>query len=141
MDPARLARGLSLLESVVTDRLEAHVDSAERTTRTLDAYGLDPELFADLDAGRDLPTGEQVLLLLALVPHVRPDFCSRLIGQFLPEGGDLPEFGGVRSGNHRGVLPTGETAQFVLAGDELAGRLEVARLLSAEHWFARRHVL
>ena len=39
---------------------------------------------------------------------------------------------GVRAEHHRGVLPTGETAQFVLAGDDLAGRLEVQRLLSPE---------
>ena len=53
----------------------------------------------------------------------------------------MPEFGGVRGEHHRGVLPTGETAQFVLAGEDLAGRLAVQRLLSSEHWFARRHVL
>ena len=47
----------------------------------------------------------------------------------------------MRAEHHRGVLPTGETAQFVLAGDDLGGRLAVQRLLSSEHWFARRHVL
>ena len=47
----------------------------------------------------------------------------------------------MRAEHHRGVLPTGETAQFVLAGDDLARRLEVQRLLSSEHWFARGHVL
>ena len=97
--------------------------------------------FADLNGGRELAPDEHVLVLLALVPHVRPDFFGRLIGRFLPEGGDLPEFGGVRAEHHRGVLPTGETAQFVLAGDDLGGRLAVQRLLSSEHWFARRHVL
>ena len=74
------------------------------------------------------------------MPHVRPDFFALLIGEHLPEGGDLPEFGGVRGEHYRGVLPTGETAQFVLAGDDLGG-LEVQRLLSSDHWFAGRHVL
>ena len=101
----------------------------------------DREQFADLNGGRELTPDEHVLVLLALVPHVRPDFFGRVIGRFLPEGGDLPEFGGVRADHHRGVLPTGETAQFVLAGDDLGGRLAVQRLLSSEHWFARRHVL
>jgi len=72
---------------------------------------------------------------------VRPDFLSGLIARHLPDGGDLPEFGGVRGEQHRGVLPTGETAQFVLAGDDLAGRIEVQRMLSNDHWFAQRHIL
>jgi hypothetical protein len=39
------------------------------------------------------------------------------------------------------IAPTGETAQFVLAGDDLAKRLEVQRMLSSGHWFVREHVL
>lgn len=81
------------------------------------------------------------MLTLALAPHLQPNLLSGVIAEQLPEGGDLPEFGGVRGENHRGVLPTGETAQFILAGDDLEARLEVQRMLSPEHWFAKRHVL
>ena len=41
------------------------------------------------------------------------------MAEYLPEGGDFPEFGGVRATNQRGILPTGETAQFILAGHDL----------------------
>ena len=69
---------------------------------------------------RHEPTADEyVLVLLALVPHVQPSFFSQLLAEHLPEGGDFPEFGGVRGSSHRGLLPTGETAQFVLAGDDL----------------------
>lgn len=137
------------LEATITDRLADHVarQAGEgsrqdaRPSRPLDVSGLDPERFTGLSDGQTPSPYEHVLLLLALVPHVRPDFFGRIIGRFLPEGGDLPEFGGVRGENHRGVLPTGETAQFILAGDDLTARLEVQRLFSSEHWFARRHVL
>jgi AAA+ superfamily predicted ATPase len=84
---------------------------------------------------------EYILLLLALAPHVQPNFYNQIIARHLPEGGDFPEFGGVRGNNHRGILPTGETAQFVLAGDDLKLRLEVQQLLSSEHWFAKKHIL
>ena len=141
MNTAQLSDALPLLEAVIADRLGECLDRSERSARPLDAYAFDLERFAGLKAGRELTPDEHVLVLLALVPHVRPDFFGRVIGCFLPEGGDLPEFGGVRSDHHRGVLPTGETAQFVLAGDDLGGRLAVQRLLSSEHWFARRHVL
>lgn len=92
-------------------------------------------------ASMELTPAEQVVVLLGLTPHIQPDFLGRLIAEHLPEGGDLPEFGGVRGEHHRGVLPTGETAQFVLAGDDLEGRIEVQRMLSSEHWFAKRRVL
>lgn len=84
---------------------------------------------------------EHVIVLLALIPHIQPDFFTRIIAEHFPEGGDLPEFGGVRTENHRGIIPTGETAQFVIAGNDLAKRLEVQQILSSDHWFAREHIL
>ena len=64
-----------------------------------------------------------LLLGLALVPHVKPDFLSSIIAEYLPNGGELPEFGGIKSKNHRGILPTGETAQFLIAGNDLDIRI------------------
>jgi AAA+ superfamily predicted ATPase len=128
-------RGLEFLRILITNRL-----GTERPVRPFKEYDFEIPQF-DTNGSQNLLPAEQVLVLLALVPHLRPDFYARLIAEHLPEGGDLPEFGGVRGEHHRGVLPTGETAQFVLAGDDLAGRLEVQRLLSSEHWFAKRHVL
>ena len=61
---------------------------------------------------------EWIVLLLALVPHIKPDFFEALITEYLPKGGDFPEFGGVKASNHRGLLPTGETTQFVLARND-----------------------
>jgi AAA+ superfamily predicted ATPase len=140
VDAAALTVLVRQLEALVSERLDHHLNRAT-PTRDLDAYGFDTAPLAGLDQASDLSPTEHVLVLLALVPHLRPDFFARLIAEHLPEGGDLPEFGGVRGENHRGVLPTGETAQFVLAGDDLAGRLEVQRLLSSEGWLARHHVL
>lgn len=79
--------------------------------------------------------------MLALTPHLKSDFLGKLIAEHFPEGGDFPEFGGVKATNHRGILPTGETAQFIIAGDDLERRIEVQRILSSEHWFAKKHIL
>ena len=84
---------------------------------------------------------EFTLLILALLPHIEADSFSKVIAGYLPEGGDFAEFGGVKGTNHRGILPTGETAQFILAGDDLEKRLEVQRMLGPEHWFSREHIL
>lgn len=81
------------------------------------------------------------VFLLALAPHLQPNFFNQIMAEHLPGGGDFPEFGGVKSGNHRGMLPTGETALFVLAGNNLEKRLEIQQLFSSEHWFAKKHIL
>lgn len=84
---------------------------------------------------------EFTVFLLALAPHLKPDFFTGIFAEHFPKGGDLPEFGGVKSGNHRGILPTGETAQFVIAGQDIEKRSEVQRLFGSTHWFARKHIL
>jgi hypothetical protein len=71
---------------------------------------------------RPLPGPAQLVVLLALVPHLRPGFLDQLIQEYLPAGSELPELGGVRGTQHRGLLPTGETALFLLAGTDLAAR-------------------
>lgn len=78
---------------------------------------------------------EYLLLAMALAPHVQPNFFDIIIREALPEGGDFPEFGGVRGSNHRGILPTGETAQFILAGDDLSKRISIQEMLGDGHFF------
>jgi hypothetical protein len=58
----------------------------------------------------------------------------------LPDGGDFPEFGGVKGASHRGTLPTGETAQFIIAGNDIAKRLEI-QLLLMEGVLAKENIL
>ena len=84
---------------------------------------------------------EWIVLLLALVPHIKPDSFEALITEYLPKGGDFPEFGGVKASNHRGLLPTGETAQFVLAGNDFEKRLDVQLMFREEHFFFRQGIL
>jgi DNA polymerase III delta prime subunit len=103
------------------------------------------ELF-DTSAGstsvlRALSKDEQVVLLLALIPHIDPDFFNSIISNYLPEGGDFPEFGGVRGNNHRGILPTGETAQFILAGHDIEERLRAQELFDDAHLFFTQDIL
>lgn len=76
-----------------------------------------------------LEENDILLLALALVPHIQPNFLSSIIAEFLPNGGELPEFGGIKSKNHRGILPTAETAQFLIAGNDIEARLSFYNFL------------
>lgn len=90
---------------------------------------------------RETSHEESVILMMAMVPHVLPHFFDEVIKELHPEGGELPEFGGVREGNHRGMLPTGETILHILAKDDLNYRLEIQQLFSPDHWFFKDNVL
>jgi AAA+ superfamily predicted ATPase len=136
-----LSAALTYLRSVVQARLQAYGGQAKTVAEDGPTYVRDGSPFAEFMARHEPTFAGYVLLLLALVPHLEPSFFSQLMAEHLPEGGDFPEFGGVRGTSHRGLLPTGETAQFVLAGDALEKRLEVQRLLSPEHWLARKNIL
>lgn len=97
------------------------------------------------DIAKHLPklpdADEWIILMLALVPHIQPEFFASIISEHLPSGGDFPEFGGVKGANHRGLLPTGETTQFILAGNEIENRLRVQQFFSEDHFFATHGIL
>lgn len=137
----RLARELDLLGVLLGDRVSAHLEAGPQRAIRLEDYGFDVALFADHVHGEEPTIAEHVLMVLALTPHLRPDLLVRVVGEHLPEGSDLPEFGGVRVDRHRGVLPTGETAQFLVAGTDLTARIDVQRILAEDAWMTRRHVL
>ncbi|MBA4408098.1 MAG: AAA family ATPase [Odoribacter sp.] len=89
----------------------------------------------------NLSENEVVTLLIALAPHLSPNFFNSIIGAYLPNGGEFPEFGGVKGKNHRGILPTGETVLFVLAGHDMDKRSELTQLFSEDHFFAQKGIL
>jgi len=84
---------------------------------------------------------EYIILLLALTPHIQPNFLDTIIQQHLPGGGEFPEMGGVKGNNHRGTLPTGETAVFILAGNDITRRMQVSQYFSADHFFVKESIL
>jgi len=85
---------------------------------------------------------EHYLLLVALTPHVRPDFFDRMIQEALPQPGDFPVIGGIRGKQFRGFLPTGETVLFLLAGEDWFVCQELFhKLFSPQHFFAKKKIV
>jgi len=84
---------------------------------------------------------ELSLLLLAMAPVLQPDFYNRILTDALPEGGEFPEFGGIRGHYHRGIIPTIETALYVLAGDNLHHRFELLPLFEQDNRLVRKQII
>ncbi len=140
-DLSSISTALLYLRSVVSGRLRVHLGQATETEVSGAAYMEDDSPFARFFQTHRPTFEEYIVLLLALVPHVQPQFFHHIMAEYLPEGGDLPEFGGVRGTNHRGILPTGETAQFILAGDDLGKRLEIQALFGETRLFAQQNLI
>lgn len=90
---------------------------------------------------RETTHEEAVILLIALVPHILPHFFDDIIKEVHPEGGEFPELGGIRLENHRGMLPTGETVQYILASNDIEQRLRIQRFFETSHWFFRDRII
>jgi hypothetical protein len=84
---------------------------------------------------------EMIVLLTALAPHVVPGFFDTIIQEFLPGGGELLEFGGLKGTHHRGTLPTGETTLFLLAGTDPRARLEFLPVLDDRNFLFQQKIL
>ncbi|GGF39422.1 ATP-binding protein [Echinicola rosea] len=80
---------------------------------------------------------ELLLLTLALVPHIDPGFFNRIIQAYFPKGGEFPEFGGIKAKNHRGIIPTGETALYILAGNDANTRKKYLPLFTTSFLFQK----
>ena len=136
-----LNTALLSLNYLIKSRLKADNIRMENIVKSESDFSMDDSSFAQFNIKYQPTFEEYILLLLTLIPHVQPNFYNQIIAECLPDGGDFPEFGGVRGNSHRGILPTGETAQFILAGDDLEKRLDVQRILSSDHWFTKKHIL
>ncbi|GAA4055279.1 hypothetical protein GCM10022409_48040 [Hymenobacter glaciei] len=123
---AVLAAELHWLEQVIATRLALYfgLESTYATITAVPVPKLTASPYSTLMKEQKLSAEERLVLALALAPHVQPQvldaFFARNAVHF---DRSFTEFGGLRGKGHGGFLPTGETALFLLAGDDLAERL------------------
>lgn len=140
-----LERHLAWLGEVLHARLATHFGQPGAQTppeamAPPDLAGDDSEL-AQLIVGNRLDWAAQVILMLALAPHVQPQILDPLFLRNANIDRGFTEFGGWKGKAHAGFLPTGETAAFLAAGDAIQARALVRRLFDDAHPFARQAIL
>ena len=120
---------LAFLKETIEQRLAHELNGKPLKLPKLKLKG-DQSHLAQFIGAKKLTDEESIFLLLAMVPQLLPDFFTNIIADFLPTGGEFPAFGGVKGKHHRGILPTGETALFLLYGRDVDKRLKgVERIL------------
>ena len=130
-----LDKALSYLEEVLKIALENNL----KKNSLPKAYPLfefedNGEPFFEFSMAYQLSFEEFIIILLALAPHLRPNLLDAVIEKHLKKDDNFPEIGGRKTADIRYMMPTGDTALFILAGYNLEKRLEVQALFD-EHSF------
>jgi hypothetical protein len=131
-----------ILGDLIQARIRAHFAGIkESSAYFLPAFDHGTDPLSIFVRKNKLSIEEHYLLLIALTPHVRPEFFDQQIQEALPQPGDFPIIGGVRGKQFRGFLPTGETVLFLLAGENWCACQELFhRLFGPGHVFAKKRI-
>lgn len=84
---------------------------------------------------------ERIMLILALIPHVRPQVLDAFLVNNKNTERGFTEFGGLKGKIHGGFLPTCETASFILNGSSLEKRFRFTGMLEDDHFFAEKGII
>lgn len=84
---------------------------------------------------------ERVIVMLALMPHICPQALDIFFVQNKNFDRQYTEFGGWKGLSHGGFLPTGETAAFIVAGDDIEKKKAVIRMFRKDYWFYAKNIL
>ena len=136
---------LSWLSLVIQTRLELHFqqDTGYQSIDELLAPDINNKegTYAAFIHKHRLNFEERLVLILALVPHIKPEALDILLTKNKGYDRRYSEFGGMLLEGHLGLVPTRETAMFLLAGDDLFKRLQYQYIFAADHIFIKEQTI
>jgi len=97
--------------------------------------------YADFIRHYDLTNHERIVLILSLVPHIQPNLLDIFFSRNETFNRGFTEFGGIKGDYHSGFLPTGETAMFILAGNDIEDRINYQYIFEPDHFFHKHKIL
>lgn len=136
---------LGWFANVLDARLQLYFGTAEEGRRRFEVPA--PSLegsespYARFIREHGVPPSVRLLILLGLIPHVRPQLLDVLWMRNEATQRGFTEFGGSPASTHGAFVPTGETAAFLLGGDDLASRFETLHFFDGDSLLARLDVL
>lgn len=101
----------------------------------------DPSLYSEIVQHYRMSISERIVLLLALAPHLQPHLLDIFFTRNADYDRGFTEFGGIKGQQHGGFLPTGETAAFILAADNMEKRFVLLDLFGMDHFFHKFNIL
>ena len=134
---------LEWLESYIESRMKVYFDPKGETVvfPTLSVRDDQTTPYSRFISSHKLDFVERVVLLMSIVPLLKPQLFDCFYVQNVAIERLFSEFGGIEEKDHRGFIPTRETVNFVVNGGDIIGRTRLFRVFSDDHFFLREHVL
>lgn len=101
----------------------------------------DDSPYANLVRELQLSFDERIVLILAIIPHIKPNYLDVFLIKNQNLNCDFSEFGGIRDPLRAGFIPTLETACFILGGYELESRFRFLTKINKTNILYKRGVL
>src|SRR5690606_34013308 len=104
-----------LLDQIISGRIRSNQNKSNYSLSRFKTNAFEHSSEKILQLSAPLSFEEKLSLLLAISPYVKPGFLDDILAREVPEGGKLKVLGGITGKKNYGVIPTGETALFIIA--------------------------
>lgn len=132
-----LENEISWLESCIQQRVQIEENNnVELLFEPAPQLVVEDSAYAKFIEEHQLNTMERMVLILSLVPHIKPSVMRLLLHEGSSQKSSL-----ISSSSKAQLLPTAETSLYLVAGNNMTTRLEVCKLFDAEHVFYHKGVL
>jgi AAA+ superfamily predicted ATPase len=134
---------LDWLKAFLEVRIKGHFDEKNETEQLPPLPIFDDDLipYNQFVSTNQLDFVERVVLLMSIVPLLSPQIYDCFFIQNSSIGRPFSEFGGIELKSHRGFIPTAETINFVLNGNDVRKRMELCQIFSEDHFFFKNQIL
>jgi len=139
----QISKELDWFNLVLNTRIELYFNNECRYTsiNEIAPPALNNNFYSDIIRQFNMGFNERLILILSLIPHIKPELLDIFFTQNKNLDRTFTEFGGWKGITHGGFLPTGETVVFILAGNDLEARFEIVKLFDADHYFRKANIL
>ncbi|MBT1450220.1 ATP-binding protein [Glaciecola sp. XM2] len=135
---------IAWFESVLDMRFQYYFEK----DRHLDIDSLPPPDMSGLEAiyarfitQNNITSIQRLCLILAMLPHIKPDSLDTLLIKSKQLDKPYTEFGGAVGKSHRGFLPTIETLLFISSGKELVTRFSHLQMFDEDALLMKNKII
>lgn len=130
-----ISKELDWFSAILHERIQAYFEQKKPIEINMPDLSADGSTYAKLIKNYQFKSDERMIMMLALSPHIKPELLDIFYTKNSALDRAFTEFGGYQGKHHRGFLPTGETAIFLLSLGNLEKRLLVQKYFEEKHPF------
>lgn len=140
-----LEKELNWLQKVIETRFNLYFEQKSNLKNIFEilppVLDGDRSIYAEIIKHYKFSFSERLIIALTLAPHIKPRLLDIFFNKNETTNRGFTEFGGLKGTTHGGFIPTGETAAFLIAGEDIGLKIELMHLLDASHILFKHKIL